>query len=445
MAIDEIPVGLRHNKNWHRLVIGQGVSVVGDFVFDTTVLLWVATVIAAHQAWAPAAASGVLIAAAIPVLVIGPIAGVYVDRWDRRRTMLATDLIRAGVIGVLLLIPLVGTGWPVTAQLTLVYVGVALASAASQFFNPSRFAIIGATVARADQPRAFGIFGTTSSAAAVIGPPLAAPLLFGSGVKWALIVDLLSFLVSFASVLGIRLPARQRSAARERPGFWLELKEGLVFFGHNRQLTVLCGTVCIYMFGVGAINVLNVFFVHNNLHSSSHWLGTLSAGLGVGAIVGALLAARMVGWLGETRVFSFGVVLTGLIVLLYSRLASLPAAIVVLALAGIPLAVVNVVLGPLILRATPSHLIGRVSAVMNPLVYLASILSMAVAGFLASGVLRHLHEVVGGVTFGPIDAIFGVSALLMITAGLVSIRPLAATAVEPAGVAVEEQAGAVTP
>jgi MFS family permease len=78
----EMPLrGLRHNRNWRMLWLGQAVSLVGDFVFNTTVVLWVATVIADGQSWAPLAVGAVLIAAAAPILLVGPFAGVFVDRW----------------------------------------------------------------------------------------------------------------------------------------------------------------------------------------------------------------------------------------------------------------------------------------------------------------------------------------------------------------------------
>jgi len=73
----------------------QGLSYIGDQIFDTTLVVWIASVLAKDQTWAPLAVSGVLIAVAIPTLVIGPLAGVFVDRADKRRMMIATDGVRA--------------------------------------------------------------------------------------------------------------------------------------------------------------------------------------------------------------------------------------------------------------------------------------------------------------------------------------------------------------
>jgi MFS family permease len=428
----DVAPGLWHNHNWRRLWAGQAVSLVGDYVFNTTVVLWVGTVIAAGRPWAPAAVSGMLIAAAVPVLLVGPVAGVYVDRWDHRRTMMGADLLRAGLVALLLLVPAVGSHWPAGVQLALVYTVVALTSATSQFFNPARFVVIAGTIHPDDHARAFGMSSATGSAAAVLGPPLAAPLLFGTGVHWALAVNVCSYLVSFVAVSAIRAPRTRPAGTTTKTGFRSEFAEGLGFLVRNRTLVVIVGAVFLYMFGVGAVNVLGVFFVTGNLHVDAGWLGTLTAALGVGSVVGAVLAGPVAKRLGEARVFAGGIALTGLVILVYSRTTSLPVAVAVLGLAGVPLAAVNVVVSPLVLRVTPVHLLGRVNAVLNPLVYLASITSMAVAGFLASTVLRDLRVVVGGTTFGPIDTVFAVSAVLMVTAGVAALAPLTRPGTAPA-------------
>src|SRR6185437_6299146 len=87
------------NRDYARLWYGQAVSVVGDAVFDTTLVLWISTKLAKGQSWAPAAVSGIMIAMFGAVMVVGPLAGVFVDRWHRRRTMLRSEVIRALLVG----------------------------------------------------------------------------------------------------------------------------------------------------------------------------------------------------------------------------------------------------------------------------------------------------------------------------------------------------------
>ncbi|MEV4612761.1 MFS transporter [Kitasatospora sp. NPDC049258] len=426
--------GLRGNRNWHRLWLGQAVSVVGDFVFDTTVLLWVGTVLAKGQSWAPAAVSGVLMAAAVPTLLVGPVAGVFVDRWDRRRLMLATDALRAVVILALLAVPLAGERLPVWLALTLVYLAVAVCAGAGQFFNPARLAVIGAAIPKADRTRAFSLTSATGSAAGILGPPLAAPLLFAAGVQWALVANALSFVLSFLLIRSLVLAPVERPAGRGPSTFRADFREGISFFVHNRVLMALLGSVCVYTLGVGALNVLDVFFVTDNLHVAASWLGTLGAGFAVGTLLGGLLAGVVSGRLSDHRIYWLCLVLTGAGVLVYSRLTALPLAVVVLALIGLPVGAVNVVIGPLLLGVTPQHLLGRVVTVIGPVQQLAAISTMALAGFLASTALRGLDASVAGVHFGRIDTLLAAGGLCMVAGGLWAARRLRpADPTDPAG------------
>ncbi|HEY7431902.1 MAG TPA: MFS transporter [Streptosporangiaceae bacterium] len=420
----EARASLRANRNWVLLWFGQAVSITGDYVFDTTVVLWIATVIGKGQPWAPAAVGGVLVAAAAPALLVGPFAGVYVDRWDWRRTMLAADACRAVLVASLIALPSAGGHLPALVQLGLIYAVIVAASCFAQFFNPARFALLGAVVDAPDMPRASSVFQATGSFAAIIGPPLAAPLLFTLGVQWALVINAASFVVSFATIRAVR--PRPENVAKPAPGtgFLDEFRAGLGFFLGNRVLLTLAIGVIVATLGAGALNALNVFFVPHNLHVAASWLGTLTAGEGAGAIAGALAAGWLATRFGATRVFWAGLIIAGVVLLAYSRASLLAVAIAIMVCVGAVVGAINTVLTPLVLGITPRHLIGRVVAVINPVQQLAAIVSMAVAGFLASTVLRGFHHVIAGVTLGPYDTIFIAAGLLFIVAGLASIAPL---------------------
>jgi MFS family permease len=162
--------GLRRNRNWLLLWTGQAISVTGTYIFNTTVLLWIATIIARDKSWGPQAVGGVLIAAAVPALVVGPVAGVFVDRWNRRHTMLVSDACCAVLIAALLLLPAVGASFAAGVKLAILYAVVAAVSGFSQFFGPSRTAVIQSVVAPADRARAMGFVQSMVSVAAIIGP-----------------------------------------------------------------------------------------------------------------------------------------------------------------------------------------------------------------------------------------------------------------------------------
>jgi hypothetical protein len=175
--------GLLINRNYALLWGSQAISIMGDAVYNTTLVLWIALTLARGQAFAPLAVSGVLAAQSIPLLLIRRIAGVFIDRWDKRRTMIVMDVLRAIIIGSLLpatgIVPLpfvAGGRLPLLGQLGAVYAVVFLATICAQFFNPAQLALIGDIVADLYLGRAFGLDYVTENVALIAGPPLAALL-----------------------------------------------------------------------------------------------------------------------------------------------------------------------------------------------------------------------------------------------------------------------------
>jgi MFS family permease len=410
------------NRNFARLWWGQAISLVGDFVFDTTLVLWVGTVLLRGDRYAPAAVAGVLLAVAAATMLVGPLAGVFVDRWDNRRTMLAADLIRAGLVGLLTVVAFLPSGTlPVPVTLVLAYLTVLLSTAAGTFFNPARFALIGDVVeGDAARAKATGLGQVTQALAGIVGPPLAAPLLFTVGVQYALLLNALSFLVSFVAVRSVKVdrPAPAATDATRASGVWREFAAGLAVVGRSRALIALLVTIVVVTLGAGALNALDVFFVSENLHAPARWYGTLGMALGAGLIVGALAGGTLTAKLGAVRVLCAGLLIAGLGFVGYARLDHLWQALILLPLLGIPIGALNTAFTPILLNATPRAYVGRVISVVNPVQQLAQMVSVLAAGWLVSTVLRDLHATVGGVHVGRIDAVFTGGGVLILAGAL---------------------------
>lgn len=314
------------NRNFTLLWFGQSISSIGDFFFTTTLALWVATQLAKGQTWAPLAVSGVAIASVIPLLLIGPIAGVFVDRWDKRQTMLRMDALRAILVALLLFLiilissPYIVKNHSINAWLLVsIYIIVALVSVCSQFFNPSRFALIGDIVPEAQRTHASSFTSISFNLSLIIGPSLAAPLYFAFSMEWAIAINALSFVVSFLAIMTVHTPkVVQGSKPRQ-----------------NRKLIT------------NFIAGFALFFL----------LGFANAGI-------------------------------------------------------------NVVVGPLMLKATPREFVGRVQSVNTPLIIGSSLVSTALAGFLASTVLNKFHASLLGSSFGSLDTIFSLSGFIVMGAGI---------------------------
>lgn len=415
------------NADFARLWAGQAVSTVGDFVFDTTLTIWVATRLLAHSQWAPAAVSGLMLCALAAVIVVGPLAGVFVDRWDRRRTMLASEVVRAALVAALALVLLLPTSaLPVGVWLGIVYAVVLVLNAAGQFFNPSRFSLVADLVPDpVDRARAFGLSQATASTAAIVGPPLAAPLMIAAGVEWALVVNALSYVVSFVAVRAIRVPVTTGDRAPSGSRRWSrDFVDGLRAFAHNRFLVALLTVAVICSLGTGALTPLMLFFLNDNLHVAGRWLGVVDMALGLGSVAGSLLSGWAARRLGTRRLVWSSVLLAGALIVIFARQTNLAAALVVMFVAGIPVAALNVGLNPLLLAVTPKEYLGRVIAVFTPVNTAAAALSLVVAGTAASTALHSFHATVAGLHIGGIDVVYTMSGLLIVLAGIYAVAAL---------------------
>lgn len=418
------------NRDYTRLWFGQAVSSVGDAVFNTTLVLWVATVLAKGESWAPVAVSGIVMASGVAVLVIGPLAGVFVDRWDKRATMLRTEVLRGALVAVLTALTLLPAGaLPTGVWLALIYATVLLLNAAGQFFSPARFAVLADLVTGdADRARAAGIGQATGETAWIIGPPLAAPLLFTAGLQWALLLNGLSYAVSYVAIrsVGVREPGTgsagaggaQRPAKPQRAGLRREFTDGLRFFAGSRFLVALLLLAVIGQFGIGALGTLNVFFATDNLHADAHLYGYLGMAMGAGGITGALSGGRVVQWLGARRTTWISLLVSGVLLVAYSRQTGFLGGVALLFVFTVPLTLLNTAMSPLLLSAAPPDYRGRVVAVFYPVTRLASILSAVLSGWLAGSLLRDVGGSLGGLRFGPVDTIIAASGLIILLAGV---------------------------
>jgi MFS family permease len=410
------------NRNFTRLWFGQAVSVVGDFVFDTTMLLWVAIVLLPDKSYAPMVSSGMLLVVALAAVAVAPVAGVLVDRWDKRLTMLRADLIRFVLVGFLAVLSALPAGVvPIPVLLVITAVVVTLATAAAGFFNPARIVLIGDIVPEEHLGKASGYVQVTGAAAAIVGPPLAAPLLVGVGVEWALAVNAVSFLVSYLFVRSVRpdTPAADVGPTVDAPapdggGFRREFVAGLALFRSNGVLATLLVSSTLVMLGAGAVNALDVYFLQENLHADPEWFGLLGAAFGLGAVVGAALGGIAGDRFGHATVFRASLLGAALLFVVYSQLGALVPGIVVVALFSVGLGCVGTVVMPLIVKSVPREFLGRVVSVIGPVNQVATVVSIAGAGALVGVLPTSFHTTVLGVEFGRIDLVFTVSAVLML-------------------------------
>lgn len=399
--------GFLINRNFRLLAIGQAISNMGDFVYSTTLLIWVFML--THSA---AAVSGVLIAQYLPVFILGPIAGVFVDRWNRRRTMVVSDAMRAFIALLPLFVPLF-------FRLPTIYASVFLISTFSRFFMPARAGMLQVIVAEEQQPQAASISQATFALSFIIGPAIASPLYFAVGPVIACIINAVSFLISAISVQAIRAskeelhPYNKTIDENASGGIKVILREllaGLRFVVHTRALLVVVFLILIAMFGGGALNALDIIFVSQRLQVSSSLYGPLVAVGGLGTLLGAIGAGFLSKKVMPRHILAGSVFLLGLGLVIYAFQTQYILAIVVMFITGVPQGGIDVGFTPILLGTTPRSLIGRVESVIETAMYGISLISIALAGYLGQFIPVYIIYAIGG-AFIALAGLFGWFAL----------------------------------
>src|SRR5581483_4418696 len=383
--------------------------------FAATITIWMIDQLARGEPWLPLATAGVGIALALPSLLLAPIAGVFVDRWERRATMLWTDIMRMILVlcylGMVLFVHV--SSWLLVSSFVILF----LCNSGGQFFNPALAAVVADVVIEEQHPQAFGSYQQIRYVAQVIGPSLAGPLYLALGPGWAFAFNAVSYLVSFLLLVPIKVPPYTPSQAQQAQRFWLEFGDGLRFFMTNRVLITLLLSGMIFMLAGMAYNGFEYLYGVQNLHVPTNWLGVYVACFGI-VVVGMPLTARLVKRVPQVELLWMFLIGKGITVLILSRMTTMIPGMVCGLLSGFFSTAIFVTTRPLTARVTPRHFMGRVMAFETTMIMTASVIGTLVASTLASTTLNQFHVMLAGMSFGQLDTIFIAIGLLMICSGV---------------------------
>jgi MFS family permease len=246
----------------------------------------------------------------VPMFFLGPIAGVWVDRWDRRRTLVLTQvlsMLQSLALAVLTLSGIVRI-WHIVA-LALVQ---GLVNAIDM---PARQAFLSQMVERReDLPNAIALNSSMVNATRLIGPAIAGLVIGAIGEGWCFLVDGISYIAVIASLIAMNI--RPTVTRGERPRVWHELAEGWRYVRQSKPISALLLLLALVSLVGMPYAVLMPIFAAQILHGGPHVLGFLMAASGVGALTAAVLLAmrRTVVGLGRRIVAAtamFGAALIG--------------------------------------------------------------------------------------------------------------------------------------
>jgi MFS transporter, DHA3 family, macrolide efflux protein len=392
---------LFRNHNFMALWIGQMISFIGDY------FVYLAIPIVVNRLTGSAMMVGLsLISSAIPALVLGPIAGVFVDRWDRRKTMIFSDIIRAVLVLFCLLVH-------TKEQVWIFYVVAFLMSTTSQFFFPSRGALLPLIVPESeDWLAANGLMQIIQTVGMVAGPSLAGFAIGLYGERVAFIVNCFGFIISAVAVLIIRY---QKTASQEdhQPAslgavrVWRDLREGMAYLFGSRTLVGIMACMCVLMLGIGAINVVWVPYLQRTFGVGATGLGIVDSSQGIGMVIGGLLLGFIASKFSKKAMVAVGAIVIGIAIGAMGLAPTFSFIIVMGFIVGLGIVPANSGMATMMQMAVPDLKRGRVGSSLNAFSTAASLISMAFAALMGDLIgLRTVYVVFG--------AFIGLSGLLCI-------------------------------
>jgi putative nucleotidyltransferase with HDIG domain len=347
------------------LWIGQAVSYFGDMMNTTglAILLFVVT-------RSPYLVALGLIAKAAPTVLFGLVAGPIVDRFNRQRLMIASDLSRALLT---VLIPFLAVRW-----LPGVFIDVFLVATASAFFNPAKQAIVPNLVSARQLVQANGLIASSEKAMEILGYSTAGIIAAAISFVPLFLIDAGTYLFSAVTLLGVRDISRR--AARTQRRLLVDIGEGARFILHNPILRSSMALTLAAAFFVGLTFPILVVMSYGALKGGAFGYGLLEAAIGAGAMVGALLAPVAMRRFVAGALILAGVFGMGLANLVTGFMQSVWIAAAVLLVGGIASTIYYVPLISVTQREAPDYVRGRVMSVRFLLVQVGLLTGMALAG-----------------------------------------------------------------
>jgi predicted MFS family arabinose efflux permease len=363
-------------------------------------LLWTASSIASLGAWllvmavplevfrrtgSPVATGTALAVEVLPAVIVGPWAGVVVDRLSRKRVVVLAYAGAAAGVAVMLL-----------GHLAALYAGVLVEAIAVTFLHPGLRAIApGIAANEADLATLNAAMSFASSTFRMLGPPLGTFLAARGMFTTAVVLDIVGYLTAAVLIGRLAVPLGAASALRPR------IRDGVRHIGRTPMLRGLIATSWLFLPANAALTALLVPFVAERLRAPAAAVGVLVSGLGVGYVAGSVLSRLLLERVATRTVLAVSYAVIGACFLVTFNAHSFPMALAAITVCGVPGAVLGVVSGHRMQTSTPDGALGRVAAAFS-----ASDATATLAGAVAAPVaVAHL-------TLGTALNAFSAAALL---------------------------------
>jgi MFS transporter, DHA3 family, macrolide efflux protein len=370
------PLSMRETlkvPGFKRLWLAQVVSILGDFL----ALFGVINLITFKWHGTPLQVTNVMIAYIIPMAIVGPLAGVFIDRWNVKRTMIASDLIRALLILCLVFV----------TRLEQIYVVFFLVSTVSSFFAPSQSVTLRALVPIHGLLSANALMSQAFYTMRIIAPAAAGLLVYWLGENSCFYLDTVSFIFSAAmlsTILIVRVVKARGSGEKTVGSMMKDYTAGSRFILTHPAISFVMIAMMTAMFVMSCFSPLISVYVRDQLHAGTRAFGLISAMVGVGLIAGTQLVNAIAKGFSKKHVALaglFGLAFATFILALFQT--AWLAGVSMFAL-GFAIAFIVVPAQTLMQQETPHEMLGRVSSSFMAVFSLSQLLGLVLSGSLAN-------------------------------------------------------------
>jgi MFS family permease len=359
-------------KPVRRLWLAQVVSVFGDFLAIFAVLSYVSFNLHASAAQVTL----ISVSFMIPFALIGPVAGVFVDRWNVKRTMIASDLIRAALaLGLVF----AGSLWQIYAILVLL-------STVSTFFVPAQSVTLRTIVPREGLLAANALVQQAFQVMRIISPALAGAMVGWFGASSCYYIDTLSFIFSasmIATLVIAREPVVPAEGSHPLRSVLNDLSAGVRFIFTHPTISFVILAMAAGMFAVSCFGPLIAVYVRDELQATSLAFGIINSLIGVGMIGGTLVISRFGKQASKTHLALWGLFTMGAFVVVLAAFKTIAAASAGMFGLGIGVIFVIVAAQTIMQGQTPMEMVGRVSSSFMAVLSIAQLVGLVISGSLA--------------------------------------------------------------
>lgn len=366
-------------NNWKRTFIiiwsGQFFSTLTSSIVGFAVVFWLSI-----KTGSPEVLASAMIAVLLPFIILGLFTGVYVDRWDRKRTMILADSFVAlcsAALGVLFYLEM--------TPLWLIYLLLALRSAGSAFHMPAMQASVPLLAPESELMRIAGINQMIQSISNIAGPALGAVLISFLSMTYVMMFDVLGAAIACTSLLFVKIPNPEKKEDIE-PNVWLEVKEGIRYLFMNRGITYLMVSVIGITFFIVPIAALYPLMTTSYFGGNAYQMGLVETAWGIGMLVGgAVLSLKFMKT--ANKVLSMNIVAMGLGIT-YWAMGILPTSgfalfVILTALSGIAGSIYWSSFTVILQTKIDPAALGRVFSIYDSVSLLPTIPGLLATGFIA--------------------------------------------------------------